>query len=586
MPKASQERHSTLWRLGHKLLSFLFNPWHLFIIAYFVIGCTLVIRHCYPGLRVMQQSQRQYWQRIPINSGRGIIQDSKGNALVISEPLTSLAVDPSLLSEEDVHKLDAILPSNMAVKLTDAINRHSRFMWLKRKMQPEEAKKTDIAQLGIKAVKLEPDQGRRYTNNNLLSHVLGFCDVDNRGLAGIEQTWDTTLYSPPGMRTVIRKSGIQPAIMNLDEKAEQRRVTPIITLTIDGRIQYVVEKHLFKAAEKNGAKWAAAVCIDPWTGAVLAMASWPSFDPKNRTGSAENYLNNVIGRMYEPGSTFKPIYLGMALEKGWARTNEIFHCPAKLKVADGFIKESYPRAMGDIDTAHLLIKSSNVGMAQIGMRAERTQTYENLRAFGFGSQTNIELPGVANGIVPYPEQWRGVVPANIAIGQGLAVTPLQLVTAAGAIVNGGRLMSPFIVKEAMNSIGEIVYKGRPNVVREVLTPETAKWLRQAMREVVVQGTGKRAATNITKLAGKTGTAQVPEKGKYSANRYVASFIGFWPYEDPKYLMLLVIGEPTSGLYYGGELACPPFKDIVEEMAELEYYAPEDQTNQPVTARKK
>lgn len=562
-----------------------FNPWYVFVLLYFIIGGALVIRHCYPGFKVLQQSQHQYWRRVPIKPGRGIIQDTRGNALVISEQLTSLAVDPSLLTSDDEYKLHEILPENIYNKIVGAKEKNSRFMWLKRKMTPDDAKNSEIAKLGIRAVRFEPDQGRRYTNSQLLSHVLGFCDIDNHGLAGIEQTWDTTLYSPPGMRTVIRRHGIQPAIMNLDEKAEQSRVTPVITLTIDGRIQYVVEKHLFKAAQKNGAKWAAAVCIDPWTGAVLAMASWPSFDPKNRVGSSEAYLNNVIGRMYEPGSTFKPVYMGMALEKGWVRTNEIFYCPARLKVADGYITEAYPKAMGSIDTAHLLIKSSNVGMAQIGMRAERTQTYDNLRAFGFGDETNIELPGVARGIVPYPEQWRGVVPANIAIGQGLAVTPLQLVCATGAIVNGGKLMSPYIVKEAMNSIGEVVYRGRPEIIREVLTPETAKWLRQAMREVVSQGTGKRAATKVTKLAGKTGTAQVPEKGKYSRNRYVASFIGFWPYDEPKYLMLLVIGEPTSGLYYGGELACPPFKDIVEEMAELEYYAPENQERQ-VTARKK
>ena len=181
--------------------------------------------------------------------------------------------------------------------------------------------------------------------------------------------------------------------------------------------------------------------------------------------------------------------------------------------------------------------------------------------------------GVANGILPFPEQWRGVVPANIAIGQGLAITPLQLINAMAAVVNGGKLMSPYIVKEAVNSSGEVVYRGEPRVMREVLTPETAQWLRKTMRSAVLEGTGKGANTAITELAGKTGTAQVAESGKYSKNRYVASFIGFWPYEKPRYLMLLSIGEPTSGRYYGGELAAPSFRAIVEEMAEVEYYAP-------------
>ena len=287
----------------------------------------------------------------------------------------------------------------------------------------------------------------------------------------------------------------------------------------------------------------------------------------------DSLSNSVVSRGYEPGSTFKPIYLAVALERGWARPDENFFCPAKLKVADGFIRESNSNvAYGNLSTAELLTKSSNVGMAQIGIRAEKTKTYESLLALGFGQESDIELPGVAKGILPYPENWRGITPANIAIGQGLAVTPLQLITAMGAIVNGGKLMSPYIVKEAMNSHGEIIYRGKPKVMREVYTPETTAWIRRAMRRVVLEGTGKRANTDITELAGKTGTAQVPEGGKYSKNRYVASFIGFWPYDAPKYLMLVVIGEPSTGRIYGGELAAPTFKSIVEEMAELEYYS--------------
>ncbi|MBQ4468667.1 MAG: penicillin-binding protein 2, partial [Synergistaceae bacterium] len=366
--------------------------------------------------------------------------------------------------------------------------------------------------------------------------------------------------------------GTQPGAM-MEQEPERRHVTPVVTLTLDSRIQYVVEKHLFKAAKDDGAKWAAALCMNPNTGEIYAMASWPTYDPDNRKSLTMDALSNgVVSRGYEPGSTFKPIYLGVALERGWARRDEMFFCPARYKVADGYITEAYPTAMGNIDTAHLLIKSSNVGMAQIGIRAEKTKMYESLLALGFGTESDIELPGVARGILPYPENWRGVTPANIAIGQGLAVTPLQLTTAMAAIVNGGKLMSPYIVKEAVNSLGEVVYKGEPKVMREVLTPETAEWIRGAMRRVVLEGTGKRAATTITELAGKTGTAQVPEGGRYSRNRYVASFIGFWPYDDPKYLMLVVIGEPTSGRYYGGELAAPPFKAIIEEMAELEYFS--------------
>ena len=546
-----------------------FNPWLLFVVLFVLLGWTLVERHCRPDPRVLQQSQQQYWRRVPVKANRGIIQDAKGNALVIPEVVSSFAADPRLLQSEDIPVLLSVFPEETVQKLQTAGD--SRFVWLKRKVSKEEAGK--IQALNVRAVWDVGEQERRYPNGRLLSHVLGFCDIDNRGLAGIEQFWNSVLYDPPGYRIIIRRPGAHSIGLSGDD-AGRRHVMPVVTLTIDSRMQYVVEKHLDKIASENGAKWAAAICMDPWTGAILSMASWPAFDPRSREEfKADSLTNNAVSRSYEPGSTFKPIYMGIALEQGWVRTNETFHCPARLKVADGYVTEAYPKAMGNISTAQLIIKSSNVGMAQIGIRSEKVRMYETLGSWGFGMPGDVELPGVANGILPFPEQWRGVVPANIAIGQGLAITPLQLINAAAAIVNGGKLMSPYIVKEAVNSSGEVVYRGEPRVMREVLTPETARWLRGTMRSVVLEGTGKGANTAITELAGKTGTAQVAESGKYSKSRYVASFIGFWPYERPQYLMLLAIGEPTSGRYYGGELAAPSFRAIVEEMAEVEYYAP-------------
>ena len=549
------------------------NPWILFVLFFTVIGITLIARHCYPNPKVVQQSQHQYWRKVPLKSTRGIIQDTKGNALVISETIPSFAIDPSMVKSEDLEEFAQVMSEDMVAKIQAAMNTKSRFMWLGHRLREEEASKYIALMKKTRALIKIDEPYRKYTNQHLMSHVLGFCDADNRGLAGIEQKWDDTLYNPPGQKILVRRPGSQPVSL-FESEPEHRTVTPVITLTLDSRIQYVVEKHLFKAAQDDGAKWAACVCMNPNTGEILAMASWPSYDPDNRKDlDIASLSNSVVSRGYEPGSTFKPIYLGIALDRGLTRKDEVFFCPAKLKVADGFIRESTSTvAMGNIDTAQLLIKSSNVGMAQIGIRANKAKMYESLMALGFGQESDIELPGIAKGILLYPESWRGITPANIAIGQGLAVTPLQLITAMGAIVNGGKLMSPYIVKEAVNSLGEVVYKGEPKVMREVYTPETTAWIRGAMRRVVTEGTGKRAATTITNLAGKTGTAQVPEGGKYSRNRYVASFIGFWPYEDPKYLMLVVIGEPTSGRYYGGELAAPPFKAIVEEMAELEYYS--------------
>lgn len=548
------------------------NPWSLFTLFFVVISITLTARHCFPNPKIVQQSQHQYWRRINLEPTRGIIQDSRGNALVISESLPSFAVDPSLLEDDDFEELGKVLSQDLIAKIRKAKTSRSRFMWIGRKVTGDEFEQLRLIRRRVRGVMIYPEQYRRYTNKKLMSHVLGFCNIDNRGLAGIEQYWDSELYSPPGQRIVVRRPGSQASTL-IQQDPEQESILPVVTLTIDSRIQYVVEKHLYQAASDNGAKWASAICMNPNTGEIIAMASYPTYDAADRRGLAIEALSNcVVSRGYEPGSTFKPIYLGIALERGWARKDEIFVCPARLKVADGFIKESYPVAFGNISTAQLLIKSSNVGMAQIGIRTEASKIYDSLLSLGFGSATNVELPGVARGIVPLPENWRGVTPANIAIGQGLAVTPLQLVTAMAAIVNGGKLMSPYVVKEVTDSMGDVIYKGKPEVMREVFTPDTTAWIRSAMRRVVLEGTGKRAATDVTELAGKTGTAQVPEHGKYSRHKYVGSFIGFWPYENPQYLMLITIGEPTSGRIYGGELAAPPFKKIVEEMAELEYFS--------------
>lgn len=549
------------------------NPWILFVLFFFVIGCTLVARHCYPNPLVVQQSQHQYWRKVPLNSTRGIIQDVKGNALVISETLPSFAVDPSMVDSEDLEKIAQVVSPEIVNKISSLIGTKSRFMWLNHKISEREALKFKELRKEVRAIREISEPYRKYTNQRLMSHVLGFCDNENKGQAGIEQLWDNTLYNPPGQKIVVRRQGTQAAAL-MEREPEHRTVTPIVTLTLDSRIQYVVEKHLFKTAEHEKAKWAVCICMNPNTGEILAMASYPTFDPSNRKSLTNEALSNAaISRTYEPGSTFKPIYLALALERGWVKRDDIFFCPAKLKVADGFIRESDARvALGSINTAQLIIKSSNVGMAQIGIRANKVNMFESLVSMGFGQETDIELPGVSRGILPYPENWRGVTPANIAIGQGLAVTPIQLITAMAAVVNGGKLLSPYIVKEAVNSLGELVYKGEPKIMREVMTPDTAHWMREAMRRVVTEGTGRRAATTITDVAGKTGTAQVAGKGGYAPGKYVASFIGFWPYEEPKYLMLISIGEPSNGRYYGGDLAAPVFKSIVEEMAELEYYS--------------
>jgi cell division protein FtsI (penicillin-binding protein 3)/stage V sporulation protein D (sporulation-specific penicillin-binding protein) len=546
------------------------SPWIFFIALFGFIVWKLFEYHCFPDPRVLSQAQRQYWSRTPVKGNRGAIQDSKGNYLASSIPASSFFIDPEFWSPSDAPALKGLIPESVFKRISSPLE--GRYVRLLRRVSPQVADR--IRALNLKGVYEEKENRREYHNGSLLSHVLGFCDVDDNGQAGIELAWDSALYHPKGYKIMIRQSGGRSLIMGDDGAYGDGPYASAVKLTVDIRIQYIVEKFLNEAALEHKAKWGAAVCVNPNTGAVLSLASWPAFDPNKREEltNAKNIVNNVVGRVYEPGSTFKPIYMGIALEDGLARMNETFNCPASIKIADGSISEAFQRAMGKISTAELLIKSSNVGMAQIGIRSKPIDMYRTLLNWGFGKAGDIELKGTEKGIIASPGLWRGVMPANISIGQGLAVTPMHLAVGMAAVVNGGKLLSPYIVQEAIDARGDVIYRGKRNVIREVLTDDTCTWLRKAMRDAVLSGTGRQADTPVTEVAAKTGTAQVAEKGKYVKGRYVSSIVGFWPYSDPQYLMLLVIGEP-SGLFYGGEVAAPVFKKIVESMADLEIFEP-------------
>jgi cell division protein FtsI (penicillin-binding protein 3)/stage V sporulation protein D (sporulation-specific penicillin-binding protein) len=244
------------------------------------------------------------------------------------------------------------------------------------------------------------------------------------------------------------------------------------------------------------------------------------------------------------------------------RESETFYCGGRVRIADGTVTDI--KAHGSEILQDLIVNSCNVGMAQIGIRFRPRFAYDNLRQWGFSDLSGIELPAEETGLVSTPEQWRGVVPANIAIGQGIGVTPLQLVAALSAVINGGRCVRPFIVKEAKDGTGKVVYRGEECVKNIVISKKTSDWVRAAMRRVVTNGTGKAANSPHVAVGGKTGTAQVAERGKYVKGRFVASFVGFWPADDPDHILLVVLGEPSQKGHLGGAIAAPAFRAILEE----------------------
>ena len=546
------------------------SHWFLVFLFFSVLFWRVASLQLFPDSRVEKQSKRQYWSRVRVSTDRGVIYDGSNNVLALSVPAPSFFIDPAFWSPADGPKLRGILPDNVVSAVSSPMK--GRFFWLARKVDEELAE--NLRNLKLEGIFELTEKKRLYPNRSLLAHVLGFCDVDDKGLSGIEMIWDKVLFSPPGLKMLVRESSGKTLDVSRQSGHNFEGGPGSVKLSVDSRIQFIVEKRLAEGIAEHGAKWGTVICMDPETGAIAAMASWPSFDPNIRGDlvNLKKIINNSVGTTYEPGSTFKPIVLAIALEKGLVGRGESFNCPYTLKVADGHISEANRINFGRLSVSDILIKSSNTGMAQIGARVRPFDMYNGVREWGFSKSPGIELNGVEDGLMASPEQWRGVIPANIAIGQGLAVTPLHLVSALSAIANGGHLLKPYIVSEVKDFSGKIMHRGERRLVREVLSPSVASWILSLMRESVKQGTGRQAGLPYVSIAGKTGTAQVAEKGEYKKGKWISSFAGIWPSENPDYVMLVVIGEPSRGKFYGGDVAAPLFRRIVEDMYQTGLFA--------------
>jgi len=515
-----------------------------------------------PDYRIINQSHTQYWANVSISATRGKIMDRNGVVLAVSIPTASFFIDPKSWDIKNAKYLREYFGQEVAQKFS----RHQpgRFYWIKRNVPGDKA--AEIKALGLPGLFTKTEYIRSYPNNAKAFHLLGYCDIDGYGQAGVELAWNHILYSPP--RTQFRtRSGSGNSLEQMAGGDSKKETCGSLKLTVNAEIQQILEKHLVEAADNAKAKWAAGVCVNPRTGEVLAMASYPSADPNDRSTyrGEEVRRNNVIGRNYEPGSVFKPIMMSIAMEAGAAnKKTSHFFCKGTIPYADKIIKCNNRHAHGSEDLMHVLMNSCNVGMSVMSRDVKRQQAYGMLKQYGFGERSGIEMAGEERGQVKPPEEWLGTVPANVFIGQGISVTSLQEVMAISSIANGGALMKPYIVKEVIDSYGNVVHKGVPKVRGQVMSSETAAFLRSAMAMVVAEGGGKHAKSDIVKIAGKTGTAQVSERGQYQPGRYVGSFVGFWPAENPKYALLISIGEP-QGSYYGGVISAPVFKAVAEEI---------------------
>lgn len=498
-----------------------------------------------------ERAVSQQTEEIVVAAQRGTIVDRNGVELAVSEDSATVYANPMLIHDPVgvAARLAPILGADEA-ELVEALADRSRgFVYLARKVDADRGER--VERLEVEGIGVVTEPRRSYPRGELAGQLIGAVGTDNYGLSGIEQQLDDRLGGDDGHRTIVRDALGEPVSIVETDRAEPG---DDVRLTIDAVLQEHVEAALADVGETYTPKGATAVAMDPRNGEVLALANWPPVDP-SEIGAADEEArrNRAVMSAFEPGSTFKAFTVAGGLEEGLITPETRLDLPPEIEVADRTIGESHERGWINLSVAEILAQSSNVGSVMIGLDlgAERFDRW--VRRFGFGSSTGIGLPGESPGIVLRPEQYSGSSLGNMPIGQGLAVTPLQMAAGYSALANGGVYHRPHVVA------------GAGGEARRVVSRTTAEQV-AAMLEGVLGAGGTAEGVEIPGyvVAGKTGTAEKPdpETGGYADGRYFASFIGFAPAKDPQLLVSVMVDEP-QGSYYGGEVAAPAFQQIME-----------------------
>jgi len=503
-----------------------------------------------------QVASSQQTQRIPLPAPRGTLVDRRGVELAVDEAADDVAVTPYLVKRPlgAARRLAPLLRRPEAKVLATLVRRDTGFVYLARELPSARAE--GIAHLGIPGIQLIPRQKRTYPRSWLASQLIGAVGTDGQGLWGLEQGLDPVLRGRDGVRRAVNDALGQPI-----ELRDERPTIPgqSVRLTLDAALQDKVEEVLQGVGATYRPKGATAIVMDPRTSNVLAMANWPRVDANDPLGApAYARQNRAVGFTYEPGSTFKAITVAGALEQGLVTPETQFDLPVNIQIADRSIRDAETRGPERLSVAQILAQSSNVGAISIGLKLGATRFDRWVRRFGFGQPTGVRLPGEERGIVLPRKSYSGSSMGNLPIGQGEAVTPLQMATAYSAIANGGILRPARIIAAIGGHRAP-----RPRGHR-VISPRVAASVRTMLEGVLAPGgTAQEAAIPGYALAGKTGTANKPDPvhGGYSSTRYVASFVGFAPARDPQLLVSIVVDEP-QGAIYGGQVAAPAFQKLM------------------------
>ena len=527
----------------------------------------------YRGEWLSNKAVGQVEEKVTVYGKRGTIYDAQHQAMAVSIETPSVAAYPAVL--ENKAAAAARLAKALGLRTT-AVKRKltsgRRFVWLKRQASPKEAEA--VRALQLRGVDFIPEHTRFYPNTTLAAQVLGFTGIDGHGLEGLEFYYDKELNG--GEHTITIFKDALGRGFDAEELSGLARTGNKLILTLDGHIQYIAEQALAEAVTTYQARSGMAIVMNPRTGALLALAHYPTFNPNNfRKYDRFTWRNRAITDPFEPGSTMKIFSAAAALESGALTANSIFFCEngtysvGRHTVHD---HESY----GWLSLQQIVKYSSNIGAVKVAEKMGGRTLFDTLEAFGFGDRTRIDCPGESPGSLSNYKRWTAVDTGAIAFGQGVSVTGLQLITAAAAVANDGLMMKPHIVQAVTDPLGRPVRRIEPQSLSQVVSVSTAQKVRRIMRTVITDGgTGVEADLEGYSVCGKTGTAQkIESNGQYARSKYVASFIGFAPTERPALVALVMVDEPKT-THYGGTVAAPAFKRIIKETLSYLNIAPAD-----------
>ena len=522
------------------------------------------------GDEMLSRLESQVQESSVLHVPRGTIYDAEMKELAISTMVSSLYIDPNHVEDPEQTARDVAPLIGLTEKdILDDIAQGGGFVWVKRQMEPEETKALKnlmkekpeyVACLGF-----IQESKRYYPNDMLAANVIGFVGTDDKGLDGIEQQFDGMIKGEEQTSSIFTDALARPIMDSVFLKN-----SPVdancknIQLTINAQYQFIIEKALDKAMMDHGAESVTAIVMNPKNGDILAMASRPSYYPNNFHKYDPNvWKNRAVSDIYEPGSTFKSIVAAAGFQEKLVSPTDIFVDPGTIEVSGRTIQNWSGDSFGTVTFLDVVKNSINTGFAQLGLELGGERLMNYARKFGFGERTGIELPGEESGILFNPKDMVASDVATSSIGQSIAVTPLQMITAMSAIANDGVLLKPHIVKAIYNADGTVYQQMEREEVRRCIDSDVDKTLKSVLEQVVSTGGGSKASIEGYHIAGKTGTAQKIDmvNGGYLPGHYIASFCGFGPVEDPQFTVLVIINDPAGGEYYGGQVAAPIAHDI-------------------------